>query len=90
MDFVEINLNNCFSALYRIKDIKIIYPNIVSKIEYETSIEKLVKSFEPYNKDNSEVQGYNIQFFSGAIITISCSDYEILKEKIRILQGGIL
>lgn len=92
MDFIELNLNNCFSALYRIKDIKIIVPNIVSKIEDipGTEIERLVKSFEPYNKENSEVKSYDIHFYSGAIVTISCLDYENLKEKIKKLQGDIL
>lgn len=90
MDFIEINLNNCFSALYRIKDIKIIVPNIVSKIENRKDKESLIKSFEPYNKENSEVKSYDIHFYTGAIITISCLDYAILKTKIKKLQGGVL
>ena len=90
MDFIEINLNNCFSALYRIKDIKIIVPNIVSKIENRKDKESLIKSFEPYNKENSEVKSYDIHFYTGAIVTISCLDYAILKTKIKRLQGGVL
>ena len=90
MDFIEINLNSCFSALYRIKDIKIIVPNIVSKIECNKDIENLIKSFEPYNNKNAEVKSYDIHFYNGAIITISCLEYKCLKEKIKKLQGEIL
>lgn len=90
MDFIELNLNDCFSALYRIKDIKIIVPNIVSKIDNNNDIKSLIKSFEPYNKNNSEVVSYDIHFYNGAIITISCLEYRCLKEKIKKLQGEIL
>lgn len=90
MDFFEIKLNNCYSALYRIRDIQIIVPNIVSKIEDSKCLENFIKSIEPYNNENSEVKSYDIHFCTGAIITINCLDYEILKEKIKKLQGGIL
>lgn len=90
MDFIEVNINNCFSALYRIKDIKIIVPNIISKIEHLEGIESLIKSFEPYNKENSEVKSYDIHFYNGAIVTISCIEYESLKNRIKKLQGDIL
>lgn len=90
MDFFEIKLNDCFSTLYRINDIMFITPNIRSKISNGTEIENLIKSFEPYNNENSEVMSYNITFKCGSIVTISCLDYEILKEKIKKLQEGIL
>lgn len=90
MDFFEIKLNDCFSALYRINDIMTITPNIMSKILNGTELENLIKSYEPYNNENSEVMSYSIKFKNGLIVTISCSDYEILKEKIKKLQEGVL
>lgn len=90
MDFFEIKLNDCFSTLYRINEILQINPNIQSKLEMGKDIETLIKSYQPYNKDNAEVKSYNIIFKNGSIITISNMDYEILKEKIKKLQGGIL
>lgn len=90
MDFFEIKLNDCFSALYRINDIMLITPNIRSKISNGTELENLIKSYEPYNNENSEVMSYNIKFKCGLIVTISCLDYEILKEKIKKLQEGVL
>ena len=90
MDFFEIKLNSCFSTIYRINDIISIRPNIRSKIEIDDDVKSLLKSCEPYNEENAEVMSYNITFKSGIVITISCLDYEVLKEKIKKLQGGVL
>ena len=90
MDFFEIKLNDCFSSLYRINDIMNVTPNIRCKVSNGPEIENLIKSFEPYNNENSKVMSYNVKFKCGAIVTISCSDYEILKEKIKKLQEGVL
>lgn len=94
MKFVELKMyNNSFSGIIDLDLILSIKPYVEVKEEFkftELPDGRKIQSFCIPNNLNSDIKYYSVNFKNGTCLQISVKEYEILKYKIRKLQGGLL